>query len=251
MAASAPHRSRPLSVVEKRTSPTRNGGRHPPLLAVANECASDERVRNAETPAEELNQLTCKRSRRRFTLSAWAARPVGGCAVHHSIDGIRPRLVRRVALVTALGVNCLLAIMGLSILTGVGGRTNGAVLLIDGAVAGGLSAWSRSRSSRASHGGHSDGHIHQTVMSRLCDLDTSVDADSLLVAAARVLGETRCLPYVRIDMFDADGAPAGHAQYGSPGFGATPVVIDAGQRKLACRLEISRGPVAEARKRHR
>src|SRR6478752_8696389 len=108
----------------------------PAPLAVANECASDERVRNAETPAEELNQLTCQRSRRRFTLSAWATRPVGGCAVHRSIDGIRPRLVRRVALVTALGVNCLLAIMGLSILTGVG-RTNGAVLLIDGALAGG------------------------------------------------------------------------------------------------------------------
>jgi len=144
-------------------------------------------------------------------------------------------------LVTALGVNCLLAIMGLSILTGVGGRTNGAVLLIDGAVAGGLSAWSRSRSSRASHGGHSDGHIHQTVMSRLCDLDTSVDADSLLVEAARVLGETRCLPYVRIDIYDADGAPAGHAQYGSPGCGASRVVIDAGP-ELACRLEIVTGP---------
>ena len=211
----------------------------PAPSGVANECASDERVRKERTPPGELNHVTCQRSRRRFTIFA-PARPIGGCVDHQSVHTIRPRLVRRIGLVTALGVNCLLAVMGLSILTGAG-RTNGAVLLIDGAVAGGLSAWGRTRSSRSGYGGRSEGHVHQTVMSRLGDLDASVDADSLLVEAARVLGETRCLPYVRLDMYDADGAPARDAQYGSPGFGATCVVINTGSQ-LACRLEIATGP---------
>jgi hypothetical protein len=58
----------------------------PAPLDVANECAPDERVRNAETTAEELNHLTCQRSRRRFTLSAWAARPLGGCDSFQIVD---------------------------------------------------------------------------------------------------------------------------------------------------------------------